>query len=49
MELPVGDIESCVTLAKQCKLDKLIALMEDRCKKLASFGKSKDHIAVHLL
>ncbi|KAL4225798.1 Ankyrin repeat and BTB/POZ domain-containing protein 1 [Mactra antiquata] len=46
MEIPVNDIESCITLAKQCKLEKLITLIEDRCKKLASFESTKPGVNI---
>ncbi|XP_045164247.1 ankyrin repeat and BTB/POZ domain-containing protein 1-like isoform X2 [Mercenaria mercenaria] len=46
MEIPVDEIEPCITLAKQCKMDKLIELIEQKCKKLASFESSKPGINI---
>lgn len=41
MEVPLQDIDPCVALARQCKLDKLIVQIEDRQKHLQEFGTLK--------
>jgi len=46
MEVPLQDIDSCVTLAKQCKLYKLIAQVEERLKQLYEFGKMFLHTPI---
>lgn len=46
LEVPVGQTEPYITLAKQCKLNKLITLIEERCKKLVSFESTKPGVNI---
>ena len=39
MEIHVDTIDDCIRLARQCELESLIQLIEEKQKKLESFGK----------
>ena len=43
MEIHVDTIDDCIRLARQCELESLIQLIEEKQKKLESFGKYVKH------